>query len=189
MMEVEFIMRALIKILLIVLIRILNHHLQIISRSQGDVKRLTLESILPRLPFLHHCLSIYWSAIWLKSIAIQGLSISRIFMWPPISSVIILIIKKLNFVVESKRNILVLLAGTSGTGKSTLSSLLGSRLGISTVLSTDTIRHVMRNFVAKDDDPIIFASTYETAAFVKIILSSYFYNRSQKISNPRRSGL
>ena len=110
-------------------------------------------------------------------------------MWPPISSVIILIIKKLNFVVESKRNILVLLAGTSGTGKSTLSSLLGSRLGISTVLSTDTIRHVMRNFVAKDDDPIIFASTYETAAFVKIILSSYFYNRSQKISNPKRSGL
>jgi 2-phosphoglycerate kinase len=24
----------------------------------------------------------------------------------------------------------------------------------------------MRNFVAKEDDPIIFASTYETAAFV-----------------------
>ena len=64
--------------------------------------------------------------------------------------------------LESKRNILVLLAGTSGTGKSTLSSLLGSRLGISTVISTDTIRHVMRNFVAKEDDPIIFASTYET---------------------------
>jgi 2-phosphoglycerate kinase len=66
----------------------------------------------------------------------------------------------------------VLLAGTSGTGKSTLSSLLGSRLGISTVLSTDTIRHVMRNFVAKEDDPIIFASTYETAAFVRIFFIS-----------------
>ena len=26
----------------------------------------------------------------------------------------------------------------------------------------------MRNFVAKEDDPIIFASTYETAAFVSI---------------------
>ena len=69
--------------------------------------------------------------------------------------------------IESKRNILVLLAGTSGTGKSTLSSLLGSRLGISTVISTDTIRHVMRNFVAKEDDPIIFASTYETHQFVR----------------------
>ncbi|CDW78661.1 UNKNOWN [Stylonychia lemnae] len=69
------------------------------------------------------------------------------------------------YVLKSKRNILVLLAGTSGTGKSTLASLLGSRLGISTVLSTDTIRHVMRNFVSKEENPILFASTYETAAF------------------------
>ena len=68
----------------------------------------------------------------------------------------------------------MLLAGTSGTGKSTLSSLLGSRLGISTVLSTDTIRHVMRNFVAKEDDPIIFASTYETGAFVRFIINKLF---------------
>lgn len=49
-----------------------------------------------------------------------------------------------------------------------MASLLGSRLGISTVISTDTIRHVMRNFVAKEDDPIIFASTYECAGFVSI---------------------
>ena len=61
---------------------------------------------------------------------------------------------------------MVLLAGTSGTGKGTLASLLGSRLGISTVLSTDTIRHVMRNFVSKEENPVLFASTYETAAFV-----------------------
>jgi 2-phosphoglycerate kinase len=60
----------------------------------------------------------------------------------------------------------VLLAGTSGTGKSTLASLLGSRLGISTVLSTDTIRHVMRNFISREELPILFASTYETANFV-----------------------
>jgi len=89
--------------------------------------------------------------------------------------------------IESKRNILVLLAGTSGTGKSTLSSLLGSRLGISTVISTDTIRHVMRNFVAKEDDPIIFASTYETAAFVNE-KSIYNLFRSPKTFNQRRRG-
>ena len=71
--------------------------------------------------------------------------------------------------IESKRSILILLAGTSGTGKSTLASLLGSRLGISTVLSTDTIRHVMRNFLTKDENGILFASTYETAAFVRIV--------------------
>jgi 2-phosphoglycerate kinase len=70
--------------------------------------------------------------------------------------------------VESKKNIIILLAGTSGTGKSTLSSLLGSRLGISTVLSTDTIRHIMRNFVSREENPIMFASTYETGNFVRI---------------------
>jgi deoxyadenosine/deoxycytidine kinase len=61
------------------------------------------------------------------------------------------------------------LAGTSGTGKSTLASLLGSRMGISTVLSSDTIRHIMRNFVSKDENPILFASTYETSEFVRNI--------------------
>lgn len=68
--------------------------------------------------------------------------------------------------IESKRNIIIMLAGTSGTGKSTLASLLGSRLGISTVLSTDTIRHIMRNFKSKEENPILFASTYETAGLV-----------------------
>ena len=60
-----------------------------------------------------------------------------------------------------------MLAGTSGTGKSTLASLLGSKLGISTVLSTDTIRHILRNFISKDEFPILFASTYEAGQYVK----------------------
>jgi len=70
--------------------------------------------------------------------------------------------------IESRRNsITVLLGGTSGTGKSTLSSLIASRLGISTVLSTDSIRHIMRNFLDKDKNAILFASTYEAYKFIK----------------------
>ena len=71
--------------------------------------------------------------------------------------------------IEAKRNIIVLLAGTSGTGKSTLASLLGSKLGIATVLSTDTVRHILRNFVSKEESPILFASTYETGNYVNPI--------------------
>jgi len=52
-----------------------------------------------------------------------------------------------SMLIQSKINVIVLLAGTSGTGKSTLASLVGARFGIQTVLSTDSIRHVMRNFV------------------------------------------
>ena len=75
--------------------------------------------------------------------------------------------------MQNKRNIILLLAGTSGTGKSTLASLLGAKLGISTVLSTDTIRHIMRNFISQKDDPILFASTYEAGTFVENPDNSY----------------
>jgi 2-phosphoglycerate kinase len=68
--------------------------------------------------------------------------------------------------MQSKMNVIVLLAGTSGTGKSTLASLLGARFGIQTVLSTDSIRHIMRNFILEKENPILFCSTYEAGAMV-----------------------
>ncbi|EEC74258.1 hypothetical protein OsI_09470 [Oryza sativa Indica Group] len=61
---------------------------------------------------------------------------------------------------ERKESVTVLLCGTSGCGKSTLSSLLGSRLGITTVVSTDSIRHMMRGFTDEKQNPLLYASTY-----------------------------
>jgi len=52
-------------------------------------------------------------------------------------------------IISKKLIIVILLGGSSGTGKSTVASLLAARLGISTVLSTDSIRHIMRNFMPK----------------------------------------
>ena len=66
-----------------------------------------------------------------------------------------------SLLMQAKINVIVLLAGTSGTGKSTLASLLGTRLGISTVLSTDSVRHVMRDFLKEAENPTLFCSTYE----------------------------
>jgi 2-phosphoglycerate kinase len=54
---------------------------------------------------------------------------------------------------DRKKSTIILLGGTSGTGKSTLASLLASRLGITKVLSTDSIRHLLRNFSSKEDNP------------------------------------
>ncbi|GJN34725.1 hypothetical protein PR202_gb23416 [Eleusine coracana subsp. coracana] len=61
---------------------------------------------------------------------------------------------------ERKESVTILLCGTSGCGKSTLSTLLGSRLGITTVVSTDSIRHMMRSFVEEKENPLLWASTY-----------------------------
>lgn len=61
---------------------------------------------------------------------------------------------------ERKESVTVLLCGTSGCGKSTLSALLGSRLGITTVISTDSIRHMMRSYVDEKENPLLWASTY-----------------------------
>ncbi|XP_047307547.1 P-loop NTPase domain-containing protein LPA1 homolog 1-like [Impatiens glandulifera] len=61
---------------------------------------------------------------------------------------------------ERKESMTILLCGTSGCGKSTLSSLLGSRLGVTTVISTDSIRHMMRSFVDEKHNPLLWASTY-----------------------------
>lgn len=56
---------------------------------------------------------------------------------------------------ERKESVTVLLCGTSGCGKSTLSALLASRLGITTVISTDSIRHMMRSFVEEKQNLLL----------------------------------
>ncbi|CAM0943089.1 unnamed protein product [Alopecurus aequalis] len=67
---------------------------------------------------------------------------------------------------ERKESVTVLLCGTSGCGKSTLSSLLGSRLGITTVVSTDSIRHMMRSFADEKQNPLLYASTYHAGEYL-----------------------
>ncbi|KAK9824284.1 hypothetical protein WJX72_009169 [[Myrmecia] bisecta] len=67
---------------------------------------------------------------------------------------------------EQQRSVTVLLAGTSGTGKSTLAGLLAARLGVTTVLSTDSVRHMMRSFCAEDSNPLLWASTYQAGDYV-----------------------
>ncbi|XP_062082213.1 P-loop NTPase domain-containing protein LPA1 homolog 1-like isoform X3 [Humulus lupulus] len=42
----------------------------------------------------------------------------------------------------------------------------GSRLGITTVISTDSIRHMMRSFVDEKQNPLLWASTYHAGEFL-----------------------
>ena len=44
--------------------------------------------------------------------------------------------------------------------------LQASRLGITTVVSTDSIRHMMRSFVDEKENPLLWASTYHAGEFL-----------------------
>ncbi|XP_010443881.1 PREDICTED: P-loop NTPase domain-containing protein LPA1 homolog 1 [Camelina sativa] len=87
---------------------------------------------------------------------------------------------------ERKESVTVLLCGTSGCGKSTLSALLGSRLGITTVVSTDSIRHMMRSFVDEKQNPLLWASTYHAGEYldpVAVAESKAKKRRAKKLDN------
>jgi 2-phosphoglycerate kinase len=63
--------------------------------------------------------------------------------------------------------------GTTGVGKSTLATQIAHRLGITRVVSTDTVRQVMRAFFAPDLMPEIQYSSFEAAAGVRIPLPDW----------------
>jgi 2-phosphoglycerate kinase len=65
-------------------------------------------------------------------------------------------------ILNNRTNLIILLGGGSGTGKSQISTALATHLGLSQILSTDSIRHILRNFLDKDKNPYLFMSTYET---------------------------
>ena len=58
---------------------------------------------------------------------------------------------------------IILLSGAPGVGKSTLASMLASRLGIHRVIATDAIRHVIRAFFSRDFMPFVHLSSFEAA--------------------------
>ncbi|XP_010520382.1 PREDICTED: P-loop NTPase domain-containing protein LPA1 homolog 1 [Tarenaya hassleriana] len=90
---------------------------------------------------------------------------------------------------ERKESVTVLLCGTSGCGKSTLSSLLGGRLGITTVVSTDSIRHMMRSFVDEKENPLLWASTYHAGEYLDpvAVAEAKAKRRAKKLAGVARS--
>ncbi|KAI9323295.1 hypothetical protein BX666DRAFT_1885396 [Dichotomocladium elegans] len=63
-------------------------------------------------------------------------------------------------IVNRDESVCILLGGTSGCGKSTLASLLAHRIGITTVISTDHIRSLLRSFDPEKKSRVLWASSY-----------------------------
>jgi len=62
--------------------------------------------------------------------------------------------------------IIVLIGGSTGTGKSTVAAEVAHRLGITRVASTDFIRQTMRAFFSREFMPTIHYSSFETGEAV-----------------------
>ncbi len=58
------------------------------------------------------------------------------------------------------RPLIVLVGGTTGVGKSTIATEIAHRLGITRIVSTDSIREVMRGIFTKDLMPAIYESAF-----------------------------
>ncbi len=58
---------------------------------------------------------------------------------------------------------LLVITGTSGVGKSTLTAKLASSLGFGKVAATDTVREVLRTQLAKNEEPALHRSSFESA--------------------------
>ena len=64
------------------------------------------------------------------------------------------------------QGVIILIGGASGSGKSSVTSLLAGRMHLKE-MSTDNVRHIMRNFISKAESPFIFSSTYESDHLIK----------------------
>ena len=63
--------------------------------------------------------------------------------------------------------LVVLLGGATGVGKSTIATMLASRLGITRVIPTDAIREVMRSMFTEDIFPTLHTSSFDAARLVR----------------------
>ncbi len=69
---------------------------------------------------------------------------------------------------ETLKPVVVLIGGATGVGKSTIASHLANRLGIVRLISTDSIRQVMRTFFSEQLMPAIHYSSFNAGAAIRV---------------------
>lgn len=69
---------------------------------------------------------------------------------------------------EPRKPVIILLGGTTGVGKTSIALEVALRLGIRRVLSTDSIRQVMRIVLSRDLAPALHASSFDAHRALKL---------------------
>lgn len=68
--------------------------------------------------------------------------------------------RRLREVANLDRPVVILIGGTTGVGKSTIATEIAHRLGITRIVSTDSIREVMRGIFTRELMPAIYESSF-----------------------------
>ena len=76
--------------------------------------------------------------------------------------------ERIGEVARSDRPLVVLIGGTTGVGKSTIAAEVAHRLGLTRIVSTDSIREVMRGIFSKDLMPAIYESSFNAWRSLRI---------------------
>src|SRR5665648_365328 len=76
--------------------------------------------------------------------------------------------KKWTTLGETLKPVVVLIGGATGVGKSTIASQLANRLGIVRLISTDSIRQVMRTFFSEQLMPAIHYSSFNAGSAIRV---------------------
>ncbi|MGM0484282.1 MAG: ATP cone domain-containing protein [Candidatus Krumholzibacteriota bacterium] len=85
---------------------------------------------------------------------------------------------------NSSKPLLILIGGGSGVGKSTLSSEVAHKLGITRVVNTDTIREIMRSIISEELIPTLHQSSFEAWKSLKtpLVENKQMYAFQQQVS-------
>ncbi len=95
--------------------------------------------------------------------------------------------KKWARIMKQKKPFIILVAGGTGIGTSTLAVRLAWLMEINHIVSTDSVREIVRRFLPAKIAPALSVSTYQTATMVKGVRSSKdalifgFLSQSQKV--------
>jgi 2-phosphoglycerate kinase len=80
--------------------------------------------------------------------------------------------RKWNRLGREDKPVIIMIGGATGVGKSTMAAQIAERLGLVRIISTDSVREVMRAFFAQSLMPSIHYSSYEADKAVRIPLGS-----------------
>lgn len=82
--------------------------------------------------------------------------------------------RKWNRLGREDRPVIILIGGATGVGKSTMAAQIADRLGLVRIISTDSIREVMRAFFAESLMPSIHYSSYDADKAVRMPLGATY---------------